>query len=271
MSSAFTEKRILGRTGLAVGRLGVGTSYGVDAASLSEAFERGVNYFYWGSRRSEAMAQVIGDVDRAGRRADLVVVLQQYTRSALFLKWSFDRGLRRLGLDRADVLLLGWYGKAPSPRVMDAAMELRERGRVGHIALSGHNRPLFPELAADGRFGLFHVRYNAAHRGAEAEVFARIPPGGRPGLVAFTATRWGDLLNPAKMPEGEPALSASECYRFALSHPSVDVVLCGPKDREQMREALRALELGPLSPQEAERVRRIGDHVHARHRRPFAG
>ena len=41
MSSAFTEKRILGRTGLAVGRLGVGTSYGVDAASLSEAFERG--------------------------------------------------------------------------------------------------------------------------------------------------------------------------------------------------------------------------------------
>jgi hypothetical protein len=36
-----------------------------------------------------------------------------------------------------------------------------------------------------------------------------------------------------------------------------------------MREALRALELGPLAPEEMARIRRIGDHVHAHHRRLF--
>jgi hypothetical protein len=36
-----------------------------------------------------------------------------------------------------------------------------------------------------------------------------------------------------------------------------------------MREALRALDLGPLTPEEMSRIRRIGDHVHRHHRRFF--
>jgi aryl-alcohol dehydrogenase-like predicted oxidoreductase len=35
----------LGRTGLKVTRLGVGSFYGVDAPMVEEAMERGVNYF----------------------------------------------------------------------------------------------------------------------------------------------------------------------------------------------------------------------------------
>ena len=37
--------RILGRTGLKVGRLGVACSYGAPTAAFEEAFEQGVNYF----------------------------------------------------------------------------------------------------------------------------------------------------------------------------------------------------------------------------------
>ena len=47
--------RILGRTGLKVGRLEVACSYGAPAAAFEEAFEQGINYFYWGSRRKEPM------------------------------------------------------------------------------------------------------------------------------------------------------------------------------------------------------------------------
>jgi aryl-alcohol dehydrogenase-like predicted oxidoreductase len=43
----------------------------------------------------------------------------------------------------------------------------------------------------------------------------------------------------------------------------VDVCICGPKDTAQMRQALRILELGPLNKDEMERMKRIGDHVHA--------
>jgi aryl-alcohol dehydrogenase-like predicted oxidoreductase len=69
------------------------------------------------------------------------------------------------------------------------------------------------------------------------------------------------------MPEHQAPLTATDCYRFVLSNPSVDVCMTGPKTRGHMREALEALELGPLSSEEMARVRLIGDHVHATSRR----
>jgi predicted aldo/keto reductase-like oxidoreductase len=79
--------------------------------------------------------------------------------------------------------------------------------------------------------------------------------------VTYTATRWGQLLQPKRLPPGEPAPQASDCYRFALSHPAVDVCMTGPKNMAQMREALRTLDLGPLSAPEAARLRRVGDYL----------
>jgi aryl-alcohol dehydrogenase-like predicted oxidoreductase len=80
-------------------------------------------------------------------------------------------------------------------------------------------------------------------------------------MVAFTATCWGKLLNPKKMPPGEKPLTSAQCYRFALSNPFVDLTLCGPKNMEQMRQGLDALKAGPLEQDEMERVRIIGNFV----------
>ncbi|MBU2552528.1 MAG: aldo/keto reductase [Proteobacteria bacterium] len=258
------EPRVLGRTGLQVGPLGVAPSYGAPAEAFEAAFERGCNYFYWGARRTEAMARAIRNLCGRGLRSELVVVVQSYARSGALMELLFKRGLARLGLDSADVLLLGWHGKPPSARLLDRALSMKQRGLFRFLGLSGHHRPLFARLARDGVYDLFHVRYNAAHRGAEAEVFAPLEGDSRPGLVAFTATRWRRLLDPRKMPSGEPPLSAADCYRFVLSHPMVDVCMTGPRNTAQMHEALKALELGPLGPDELERIRRIGGHVHGR-------
>jgi len=265
----FKERRILGRTGLAVGRLGVACSYGAPTEAFEEAFDRGVNYFYWGSMRKEAMAKAIRTIIGNGRRDELVIVLQSYSRSAILMEALFRQGLKRLGIETADVLLLGWHNKPPSRRIVDRALAMREKGMFKYLAVSGHHRPLFPELAEDGRYDILHVRYNAAHRGAEDEVFARLAEGDRPGVATYTATRWGDLLKGAKMPAGEAPLRAADCYRFAMSHPAVDVCMSGPKDLAQMREALEALELGPLTEEELVRIRRIGEHIHRHHRRVF--
>ena len=81
-------------------------------------------------------------------------------------------------------------------------------------------------------------------------------------MTTYTATRWKQLLLENRMPAGESPLRASDCYRFALSHPSVDLCLTGPANAEQMDEALSALDKGPLSGEEMERVRRIGDFVY---------
>ncbi|MCP4020976.1 MAG: aldo/keto reductase, partial [Desulfobacteraceae bacterium] len=76
------------------------------------------------------------------------------------------------------------------------------------------------------------------------------------------ATRWGNLLKAKHMPENEQPLQASDCYRFVLSNPDVDVCLCGPRDDSQMHQALFALDLGPLMADEMQRVKNIGDHVY---------
>ncbi len=269
----FNAPRTLGRTGLKAGRLGLAASFGAETEAFEEAFDRGCNYFYWGSIRRDTMRRAIINICARGRRDDLIIVLQSYSRSARLMEFVVKKGLRALSLDAADVLLLGWHNKPPSPRIIDRALALKEKGLVRHLGLSGHNRELFPRLAEDGIFDLFHVRYNAAHRGAETEVFAKLqdlPDRDRPGLVTYTATRWRHLLDPGKMPPGEPPATAPDCYRFALSHPAVDVALCGAKNIGEMREDLQVLDLGPLGPEEMDRMKKIGDHLHA-HSRGFFG
>ena len=262
------QTRTLGRTGFKVCRLGVATNYGAPAAAFEEAFDHGVNYFYWspGLHKAE-MNQAIRNLCGRGRRDDLIVVLQTYARIGLIGEPIFRRRLRALGLENADVLILGWHNRPPSRALMDRALALKEKGLVRFLGMSGHNRTLFPELMKTGQFDVFHVRYNAAHRGAEEQVFPYLTDHDRPGLVTYTATRWAALLNPKKMPPGQPPPRASDCYRFVLSHQAVDACLCGPKNIDQMREALQTLELGPLSDEDMTRMKRIGDHVHQSARR----
>jgi aryl-alcohol dehydrogenase-like predicted oxidoreductase len=175
-----------------------------------------------------------------------------------------ERGLRGLGVDYADLLILGWFDRLPPRRILDAASELVRQGKVRFVAMSGHNRKLHGEIAdrADELpIDVLMFRYNAAHRGAETDIFPHLERPGRPGTIGYTATRWGHLLDPKRMPAGERPLRASECYRFVLSSGHVDVCLAGPADAEQMDEALKALDDGPLSDEELARARRIGDHV----------
>lgn len=260
----FLEPNVLGRTGLKVGRLGMGSSYGAPAAAYEEAFERGCNYFYWGALRRGGMAQAIRNLCGRGKRQELVIVIQSYARVPALVEAFGNRALRSLGLESADVLLLGWHNQRPAGRILERALALKEQGKFRFLGLSSHNRKLFPALAAEGLFDIFHVRYNAVHRGAETEVFPAcqaLAPAARPGLVAFTATRWGQLLKQKHMPSGETVPTAADCYRFVLSNPAVDLCLTGPRNLAQMREALRALDLGPLTAQDLARLRRVGDYL----------
>ena len=256
----FREPAVLGRTGLESGRLGVSGGYGAPAEAFEEAFEQGCNYFYHGSQRRSGMQRAIRNIVSQGKRDRLILLCQSYSRSARLMEWFLLKALRDLHVEYIDILLLGWYNRSPSGRVLEKARRMKEKGLYRFLAVSGHNRKAFPEFARQG-FDVCHIRYNAAHRGAETEAFPQLTGSDRPGVVTYTATRWGQLLRSGRMPAGEPPLKSSDCYRFALTHPAVDVCLTGPRNRKQMREALDTLDLGPLSSREMERIRRIGDHL----------
>jgi len=261
----FHQPVVLGRTGLRVGRLGIASGYRAPTTAIEEAFERGCNYFTWGTvlkGRSPHMGQAIRNIVAKGQRGRMVLAMFSYAHWPAMTERLFVRGLKDAGLDHADILILGYFSRRPSRRILDGARRMKERGLVRFIGLSGHNRKLVAALSREGLIDVFHIRYNAAHRGAETEIFPFVGGENRPGIINFTATRWGQLMNPKKMPPGEPPATAPDCYRFVLSHPAVDVCMVGAKTEEQMKEDLKVLDLGPMSEDELIRMRRIGDFIH---------
>lgn len=260
----FASPTTLGATGLSVGRLGVASSYRAPTAAYHEAFERGCTYFTWGSfirGRSKEFETAARSLFADGHRSRLVLGVISYAHSAFLTEKFLRQGLKKLGTDYADVLLLGYFSKRPPRRVLDGAMRLKETGMVRAVGITTHKRTLVPELHRERLLDVYHVRYNAVHRGGEKDLFPHVMGEEKPGIVAFTATCWGRLLSPKRMPPGEDPPSAPDCYRFALSHPAVDVCMTGPRTLEEMRENLSVLARGPMSEEELERMRRIGDHV----------
>ena len=230
---------------------------------MLEAFERGVTYWYHGSLRGRGMTSAIRTIDATGRRAELVVVLQSYSRWAWLLERTFMRGLRSLGLTYVDVLLLGLFNSSPPAAIVERALHLRELGLVRHIAISAHRRAAFTEFESKGLYDVFHIRYSAAHSGADIDVFPMLPAANRPGIVAYTATRWGQLLDPQRMPDGQPPLRGRDCYRFVLSNSQFNVCMTGPRNATELGEALATLDEGPLLPEEMRRTKMIGQFVRA--------
>jgi len=266
MTSDFSSPIEFGRTGLRVGPLGISSGYNLGGRGAEMAFERGQNFMHFSSRQDP---EFIAAVSRfaATDRDSVVIAIHSYARTGFLLRRTVLKALRNLGVDHVDFLFMGYYQRAPSKWLLNSAMKMKDQGLVRHLGISTHKRQLFQSFTEMGIFDAYMVRYNAAHPGAEREVFDKLPPASAsPAILAFTTTRWGQFLDPARMPEGEAVPSSSDCYRFALSHPRVDMALTGASNSSQMQQALAALEAGPMSAEELVRMRRIGDHLHEHHK-----
>lgn len=112
----FHQPAALGRTGLTVGRLGVASGYKAPAAAIEEAFERGCNYFTWGTILkgfSPEMRLAIRNIVGKGMRDRLVVAMFTYAHNNFFTERFLLKGLKSAGLDYADVLILGYFSRRP--------------------------------------------------------------------------------------------------------------------------------------------------------------
>ena len=268
--SEFLERREIGRTGLQSSRLGIGSTFNASQHVIEDAFHRGINYLYWGTVRQPAFAQAMVNLAKY-HRDDMILTIQSYSRDASTIEGEVEEALRAAGVDRFDFLLLGNRSAVPTDAFVEVFERLRDRGIVRFMSLSSHNRPMLPQLLElyagdESPYELLMLRYNGVHRGAENDVFPFVPESGpRPTIMTYTATRWGHLVDPSKMPDGEAPVSARDCYRYSLSHPAVDMVLCGPANAEQMNEAIAAMERGPLEPDERERIERIGAYLYGQY------
>jgi len=242
-------------------RLGLASSYGVGAREVEIAFERGVNFFFWGALRRWSFGE---GVRKLGHRA--IVAIQTFVSAPWMIRTSVDLARARLKRDTIDILCLA-YRKAIEPGVLDAAQSLVDRNVVRSLMVSSHDRALLASLAREPKLDWLMVRYSAGHRGAEDTVFSAINAHPKK-ILAYTATRWGSLLDPASLPKNERAPRGSDCYRFVLSHSAVTACLFGPANEAEMIEAIEAIDR-PMSEEELAWMRRVGDHVRSQRRAPL--
>jgi aryl-alcohol dehydrogenase-like predicted oxidoreductase len=262
--SSEMQLRPFGSTGINVTPLGLSASYFPGKKTIHAAAEEGVNLFFafgFDIQMTRALRELM-----TSRREKFALVTGAYN----YIWWAqdvrktFEKRLRQFKTDYIDVFLFMGVMKPAefTPRVLEELLKLREEGKVRAIGLSCHNRPFLGKLAADGDVDALMLRYNAAHRGAERDIFPHLA-GHNPGVISYTATRWSYLLRrPKTWPKSARIPTAGECYRFVLSNPHVHTVLTAPRSERELRENIDAVCKGPLDEEDMKFMREFGDAVY---------
>jgi predicted aldo/keto reductase-like oxidoreductase len=255
-------------------RLGL-ASYGQTAITPDDVLytlERGVNFLNWqglaeGPSDGDAFCSAVASL--GADRQKVVVCAQFGARNAADAATELKSVLAALGTDYIDVLTLyyieqssEWDEITAPGGALPYLREAKRDGLVRRLGITSHQRTLAAEMAKSGLLDTIMIRYNAAHRGAEQDVFPVTQPLTLP-VIAYTALRWGALLRPT--PDDPTGFSVSRppaWYRFVLQNAAVAVTLAAPQTRAELDEDLQVLEAqGPLTDEEYATLAKHGERV----------
>jgi predicted aldo/keto reductase-like oxidoreductase len=233
---------------------------------IGYAVDAGVNFLNW-CGAADGLSAFIADLGK--RREDVAVCVQFEAGTAQEAKSEFEQILAQLRTDYIDVLTF-YYVEQPAEwqqiigpgGALEFCVAAQREGRIRMLGVTSHQRRLAAGMAASGLLDLLMIRYNAAHRGAENDIFPVTTQRGLP-VIVYTCLRWGALLRAT--PEDPPGFvvpSAPAWYRFALQHPAVTVALMAPENRAELYEDLQVLrQVGPLSDAEHDALAAHGQRV----------
>ncbi len=261
---AFSPLRPFGRTGLQVSPLGLSASYRPGKHAIQTAAEEGINLYFAFGIDTQMVAGLRAILPARREQLVLATGAYNYIWWAQDVRKTFEKRLRQFRTDYIDIFLfLGVMKPGEFPqKVRDELLKLKEEGKVRAIGLSCHNRLFLGDLAESGEMDALMLRYNAAHRGAEQEIFPHLAAH-NPGVISYTATRWSYLVRrPKSLPRDARVPTAGECYRFVLSNPHVHTVLTAPRSERELRENIAAVRQGPLGEEDLAFMRTFGDVVH---------
>jgi aryl-alcohol dehydrogenase-like predicted oxidoreductase len=262
-------------------RLGLATrgNTHLDPNDIYYAIERGVNYLNW-CGHVDGLSQAIRGM---GKQRDRVIVAWQIqSGTADAARRELDKALSELATDRIDLVTLyyveserEWISLASEGGAYEALAEAKKAGQIRMIGLTSHQRsmaarivsgdipPPADRLDSDRPLDALMLRYNAAHRGAERDVFPttdeiRLP------VIVYTCLRWGALMESTPSdPSGYIPPRAPEWYRYALANPSVSIALMAPDGRAELDENLSLLDdWRDPTPAEMDTMQRHGDRVY---------
>jgi predicted aldo/keto reductase-like oxidoreductase len=244
------------------------------------AVERGVNYLNW-CGKPDGLSKAVAELGE--RRKDVVVAVQFKASGGEEAAREFDWILREINSDYLDIATFyyvesegEWETIVGPGGAWEVLAQRKREGALRMIGLTSHQRKLAAKWAeatnpntGRRRLDMLMIRYNAAHRGAESDLFPTTDDLGTP-VVTFTGLRWKDLLVATPDdPEGFVPPTAPECYRFCLANNSVAVALMAAGNREELEENLALMDdWRPPADQAMKSMREHGNRVR-KHGRKF--
>ena len=269
-----SDRLPLGKSGLQVSPICLGMTESPD--TVVAAFESGVNFFFvtadlhWplydGTRKG--LAKLLAG--NPSRRDEIVVGAVSYLENPLFGALQFHEIVAEIpGLERVDLMIAGAVSSDQSfYSRLESITRARASGHNGARAIGAtfHQRQL--ALVADyyDLLDISYIRYNSAHPGARTDVLPYFRPYRNSLVFNFKSVMSQvsqETFDALGLSKGYWLPDPCDYYRFVLSRPEINGILCSPLRPEQIKELARALEKGPLSYQEEEYMIWLSSLVHA--------
>jgi hypothetical protein len=252
----------LGNTGLRVSPFCIGITHSPD--SIVQAFDLGINFFFLSADLHwplyECTRQGISKLvaGSRSRRDEIVVAVVSYLDEPLFSSLQFHEVIDVVpGLERVDVIIAGAVANDFGFQKLNGLRDARVRGHLGSRAVGASFHQRKYALASDlySLLDLNLVRYNTAHPGARSDLFPYLQPQSSSLMFNFKTMMFRvpeERFRELGLPAGAWLPHSCDYYRFVLSQPALDGILCSPLTPEEVKAMVRAMERGPLTPQEQE-------------------
>jgi predicted aldo/keto reductase-like oxidoreductase len=246
------EKRILGRTGLAVTAISFGglpiqrcTLAGAGPV-LHAALDAGINFIDTARAYTDSEEKIGRHI--AARRHEYYIASKTFSRDKAGMAKDIDTSLRLMRTDHIDLYQLHnirdhvQLTAALGPGgAIEALEEARQAGKVGFIGITGHDIGLLVEAIKTGQFDTVQVPFNCVEPMAEETLF----PLARQmniGTIAMKPLGGGQLSKPGL------------ALRYILEH-DITTAIPGMDEVRHIEENLTALKnFKPLSPAEREEL-----------------
>jgi 1-deoxyxylulose-5-phosphate synthase len=253
-----TDKVPLGRSGLNVSIVGIGTGSGGWAGrsdqtrlgqeeftrQIRHAFDNGINFFdladQYGSHPffSRAMSGVARD--------KYVIQTKSTSRKAKEARADIDRFLKELNTDYIDSLIIHNVTEADwttrFQEVMEVFKEAKKAGKIRAHGVTCHSFVALQAAEASDWVQINQVRWNSRESHMDADVktagalFEKMRRKGQ-GMIGMKVVGQGALV------QGDKALTPEECFKFQIESGVVDAFVVGVQKIEHIDQLLKGTKL----------------------------
>lgn len=244
----------LGKTGLKIARLGFGgiPIQRVDAATTKELVQemakKGINYIDT-ARGYTVSEEYLGEA-LEGLRDKFILATKSMNRTKEGMAADIEISLKNLRTDYIDIYQVHNPNLEQLEQVLapggalEALMEAKAAGKIGHIGLTGHSLELFEKALEMDWVETFMFPYNIVETHGEELIKKCVEK--NIGFIVMKPLAGGAIED------------ATLALRFIASNPNVSVVIPGMFDLKEIEQNMAAVDdTTPLTPEELAKMQEI--------------